>query len=78
MLGALYLVQDAVPHMPRGSRIINIGSVISKLGVNVMSTYGASKAALDSFTFSWAEEVRIVLVRSFVEGIPNRSSVWKI
>jgi NAD(P)-dependent dehydrogenase (short-subunit alcohol dehydrogenase family) len=58
VLGALYLVQETVPHMPRGSRIINIGSVVSKLGVDFMSTYAASKAALDSYTFSWAEEVR--------------------
>ena len=58
VLGALYMVQAVVPHMPRGGRIINISTVASKIGPDILSVYGASKAALDSLTYSWAGEVR--------------------
>jgi NAD(P)-dependent dehydrogenase (short-subunit alcohol dehydrogenase family) len=51
-------MQVAVPHMPPGSRIINIGSVASKLGTPGTAIYGASKAAMDALTFSMAMEVR--------------------
>lgn len=54
----LYTVQAAVPHMPSGSRIVNVGSVISHLthmrGVGV---YGASKAAQEYLTGALAAEV---------------------
>lgn len=55
--GTIFLVQAAVPHMPRGGRIINISSVASKLGLDFLSIYGASKAALDSLSYAWAKEV---------------------
>ncbi|OLN90339.1 3-oxoacyl-[acyl-carrier-protein] reductase 12 [Colletotrichum chlorophyti] len=44
-------------HAPKyGGRVINISSVASKTGnSNPIITYGASKAALDSFTRSFAE-----------------------
>lgn len=44
--------------MPPGGRIINITSTASKLGMDDLPIYGASKAALDSLTSSWAKEVR--------------------
>ena len=53
----LKLIQATVPHMPRGGRIINIGSIASKLGLHGSAVYNASKAALDSLTFSMAKEV---------------------
>ncbi|KAF7596831.1 hypothetical protein BBP40_012431 [Aspergillus hancockii] len=53
----LFTVQAAVPHMPRGSRVINIGSVASKLGMAPVATYGAAKAALDALTYSMAMEL---------------------
>jgi short-subunit dehydrogenase len=43
--------------MPRGGRIINIGSVISKMGKAYAAIYAAGKAAQDSLTASWAGEV---------------------
>lgn len=55
VLGPLYLIQATVPHMPQGGRIINIGSVASKLGVEPV--YGAAKAAMDALTFSLARDV---------------------
>ena len=53
--GPLYMTQAAVPHMSRGGRIINTGSVASKLGIEPI--YGATKAAMDALTFSLAREV---------------------
>jgi NAD(P)-dependent dehydrogenase (short-subunit alcohol dehydrogenase family) len=52
------MVRSVVPHMPSGGRIINVSSIASKMGIANMPVYGASKAALDSMTYSWAAEVR--------------------
>jgi NAD(P)-dependent dehydrogenase (short-subunit alcohol dehydrogenase family) len=41
--------------MPQGGRIINVGSVASKLGIEAV--YGAAKAAMDALTFSLARDV---------------------
>ncbi|KAI4864442.1 NAD(P)-binding protein [Hypoxylon rubiginosum] len=54
--GPIYVAQAVVPHMPPGGRIINITSTASKVGMHDMPVYGASKAALDSLTYSWAKE----------------------
>ena len=56
--GPLFLMQAVVPHMPRGGRIVNVGSVASKLGMAGMGVYGVTKAAMDSLTFVLAKEVR--------------------
>jgi len=52
---AVQLFLVALPHIPRGGRVIMIGSSASK-GANTdpVVCYGASKAALDSFTRSLA------------------------
>jgi NADP-dependent 3-hydroxy acid dehydrogenase YdfG len=57
VFGPLYLIQSVVASMPRGGRIINIGTVASKLGLGGMGTYAASKAAMDTLTFVLAKEV---------------------
>ncbi|KAM0206312.1 hypothetical protein ACHAPA_008319 [Fusarium lateritium] len=54
--GPIFVAQAVVPLISRGGRIINISSVASKLGDAVIPVYGASKAALDSLTWSWAKE----------------------
>ncbi|KAF4970406.1 hypothetical protein FZEAL_10046 [Fusarium zealandicum] len=54
--GPIFMSQAAVPHMPPGGRVINITSTASRLGLDELPTYGASKAALDSLTWSWAKE----------------------
>lgn len=59
VLGPFYMVNSAVPHMPRGGRIINISSTNSKRGYPYISAYGASKAALDNLTWTWAEEASL-------------------
>lgn len=55
----LYMAQAVVKegYMPRGGRIINIGTVASKLGHRGVATYGASKAAEDSMTEALAGEL---------------------
>lgn len=62
VFGPIYLIQAAVAHMPPHSRVINIGSVASKLGVSGSPLYSASKATMDALTFSLAMEVCRTLV----------------
>ncbi|KAF5232582.1 hypothetical protein FAUST_8614 [Fusarium austroamericanum] len=54
--GPIFVAQAVVPVMPPGGRIINISSIASKLGDDSVPIYGASKAAIDSLTWSWAKE----------------------
>ena len=78
VFGGIYLIQAAVPHMPRGGRIINIGSVASKMGIGHIPVYSAAKAAMDSFTYSIAEEVSLAYTtRSIVETMTDRkNTAW--
>lgn len=57
--GPIYLTQAIVNigKMPRGGRILNIGTVVSKMGMALAAVYAAAKAAQDSLTASWASEV---------------------
>ena len=43
--------------MPKYSRIINIGTVASRLGLSALPIYAAAKAAMDQLTWSLAREV---------------------
>lgn len=61
VFGTLFVTKAAIEYMPRGGRIINVGSVASKLGGAEAGIYSATKAALNSLTTSWAEEVQIGL-----------------
>ncbi|KAI1359288.1 NAD(P)-binding protein [Xylaria arbuscula] len=53
--GTFLLTQATLPYMPRGGRIINISTCISRMGLH-SPVYTASKAAIDSLTFTWALE----------------------
>lgn len=68
VFGAIYVTKAVVNYMPRGGRIINIGSVVSKLGLAVPGIYSATKAAMDSLTFSWAAEVSTLKLRKNLLG----------
>jgi NAD(P)-dependent dehydrogenase (short-subunit alcohol dehydrogenase family) len=59
VFGAIYLIQAVVGvgKMPRGGRIINIGSIASKILVPTSPVYAATKAAQDALTTLWAGEV---------------------
>ncbi|KAI1063448.1 hypothetical protein LB506_012791 [Fusarium annulatum] len=54
--GTIFVAQAVIPLIAPGGRIVNISSIASKLGDNYIPVYGASKAALDSLTWSWAKE----------------------
>jgi NAD(P)-dependent dehydrogenase (short-subunit alcohol dehydrogenase family) len=59
VFSTIYLTQAVVDigKMPKGGRIINIGSVASKQGHGGIAVYSAAKAAQDSLTASFAGEV---------------------
>ncbi|KAK3391270.1 hypothetical protein B0H63DRAFT_500300 [Podospora didyma] len=49
--GTLYAVQAATAHMPRGDRIVNIGTAATRMtNVRGAALYGASKAAQEHLT----------------------------
>lgn len=54
---AIYVVRAALPHIPRGGRIINISTISTKHYIEGLAFYSAAKSALDSLTHSWAAEV---------------------
>ncbi|KAK3177263.1 hypothetical protein K4F52_009938 [Lecanicillium sp. MT-2017a] len=55
--GMIYMCQAAVPHMPSGGRIVNVSSSASKRGRPAIPIYGATKAAVDSLTWSLSSEL---------------------
>jgi 3-oxoacyl-[acyl-carrier protein] reductase len=55
--GPFTLIQAAAPHMKQGGRIINIGSIVAKMGNKMLTVYASSKAALTAMTVSMAEEL---------------------
>jgi NAD(P)-dependent dehydrogenase (short-subunit alcohol dehydrogenase family) len=59
VFGIIYLVQAVVllGKMPRGGRIINVGSIASRVVSNSTAVYSAAKGAQDSLTTSWADAV---------------------
>lgn len=61
VFGTTLMTQAAVIHgkMPSGGRIINVGSIASKLLPTPQGIYNASKCAQDATTTQWAAEVRI-------------------
>ncbi|KAF7554727.1 hypothetical protein G7Z17_g2705 [Cylindrodendrum hubeiense] len=57
VFGPLYLLQAAMPYMSKGGRVINIGSIASKLGLREGPIYASVKGAMDALTFSLAHEI---------------------
>lgn len=56
--GMFWLTQAALPKLRDGARIINMSSTAGRVGIaGGRSLYGATKAAVDSFTKSWALEL---------------------
>ncbi|WP_306214485.1 SDR family oxidoreductase [Actinoplanes sp. RD1] len=68
--GTLFTVQKALPLLNRGASVILTSSNIDVKGAGSFSVYAASKAALRSFTRSWAAELvgRGVRVNSIAPG----------
>jgi NAD(P)-dependent dehydrogenase (short-subunit alcohol dehydrogenase family) len=55
--GPLLALQAAVPHMPRGSAVVVVGSTASELANTPYGTYAATKAALRSYVRTWTVEL---------------------
>jgi 3-oxoacyl-[acyl-carrier protein] reductase len=56
--GPHLLIKAALPHLQSpGGRIINIGSVVSRTGTKYAAFYSSSKAALNTLSLAWAEEL---------------------
>ena len=62
VVGPVLLLQAAYSHIPQHGRVINIGTVASKMGFYQMGIYGAVKAAMDQLTWTLAQEVRSLSV----------------
>jgi NAD(P)-dependent dehydrogenase (short-subunit alcohol dehydrogenase family) len=58
-----YLARAAVPHMGRGSAIINVGSITGLEGSAQLLDYSASKGAIHAFTKALAQSLITVGVR---------------
>ena len=56
--GLTAVTHVTIPHMTRGSAIVNISSIASFCPNPRMSTYSSTKAYVTSFTFGIAEELR--------------------
>jgi NAD(P)-dependent dehydrogenase (short-subunit alcohol dehydrogenase family) len=58
VFGVIYMTQAVVGvgRMPKGGRIVNIGSIASKILIPP-PVYSATKAAMDALTTLWAGEV---------------------
>lgn len=52
------LIRAALPHISTpGGRIVNIGTGAARLGTKFATLYSASKAALNTLSLAWAEEL---------------------
>ena len=60
----VFLVQKLLPFMSRGGSIILVGSAMHVMGVPGHTTYAATKAALRSFSRTWAAEFKCREIRA--------------
>ncbi|KAJ6001082.1 hypothetical protein N7481_001491 [Penicillium waksmanii] len=52
-----FLVKEAMPHLGTAPRIVNVSSVIARMGGSYSTAYCATKAALEGVTKVWALEL---------------------
>ncbi|KAI1394011.1 putative short-chain dehydrogenase [Hypoxylon trugodes] len=59
VFGTVFMTQAVVElgKMPRGGRIINIGSIAPKMNPPLLAVYAATKGAQNSLTVTWAAEL---------------------
>lgn len=53
----VFMTQAVLPHLRSPGRIINLGSVVGRIGLPGTSIYSATKAALEGLTRGWAAEL---------------------
>jgi len=57
IVGYMFLAQAALPHLKKGSSIINTHSVVAYKGGGTVVEYASSKGAIMSFTISLAQQL---------------------
>jgi NAD(P)-dependent dehydrogenase (short-subunit alcohol dehydrogenase family) len=77
--GAVALTQALLPLIREGSgRIVNVGSILSRVRLPFMAGYCASKAALETFTDTLRDEVHPAGVKvSYVGPGNTETPIWK-
>ncbi|CAA9465382.1 MAG: Short-chain dehydrogenase/reductase SDR [uncultured Rubrobacteraceae bacterium] len=75
LLGPLNCIQEALPHMPRGGRIVNVSSVVGKRAIPKVGGYCSTKFALNALSDSLRVEVadRGITVTSVYPGTTRTS-----
>lgn len=75
LLGPLNCVQEALPHMPRGGRIVNVSSVVGKRAIPKVGGYCATKFALNALSDALRVEIaeRGITVTSVYPGTTRTS-----
>lgn len=70
LCGPLYVASEAASRLGEGGRIVNLGSSMSEFPLAGSGVYSAAKAALKSFTESWARELgrKGVTVNTVIPG----------
>lgn len=53
----IFLTQAALPHFPRGGRIVFVSSAAARLGVAGQTVYSPTKAANEALARVWAKEL---------------------
>jgi NAD(P)-dependent dehydrogenase (short-subunit alcohol dehydrogenase family) len=56
--GTFFTVQKALPLLRKGGAVVLVSSAVHLIGIPVFTAYAATKAALRSFTRSWAAELK--------------------
>lgn len=79
--GPIFTARAAIPMMERGAQIINVSSESAKLTFPMLSLYQSSKAGLERFTESLADElgpkgIRVTTVRAGPMYDEEKSSDW--
>lgn len=63
VLGTMMAIKHAIPLMENGGSIINMSSVVSKMGPAMGSVYVATKGAVDALTISLSKELGAKQIR---------------
>jgi cyclic-di-GMP-binding biofilm dispersal mediator protein len=63
VLGPLWILRAALPHLPKGSFVCNISGVVAETPLPGMAAYAASKAALAAADVALSRELKRVGVR---------------
>ena len=57
VFGLMYVTREALPLLPRGGRVVNVGSLLGRVGLPNVNPYGASKWAVAGISDSLRREV---------------------